>query len=221
MDHVSDERRRAHFISYASVNERRVRALLGVRDPGFPDECFFAPLTLEIGDPFPENIERAIAGCEVFHLFWSEAAAKSEWVAREVELAFVRWRQLDERRGFFRCYRLDHSDPPTDVTNRLHVVDVSAAFDTRRPDRVYVSRLPHTGPDCFGRDAHLDRLDAALDRPDVHVMSFVAFGGQGKSTLVNRWNARLAHDGYRGIRRVYEWCTRRRRRRLRRGRCRR
>src|SRR2546430_16432932 len=111
MDHVSDDRRRAHFVSYASVNERRVRALLGVRDPGFLDQCFFAPLTLEIGDAFPDDIERAIFGCDVFHLFWSEAAAKSHWVAREVELAFARWRRLDERRGFFRCYRLDHAEP--------------------------------------------------------------------------------------------------------------
>jgi hypothetical protein len=131
--------------------------------------------------------------------------AKSEWAAREVELAFARWRQLGERRGFFRCYRLDHIDPPPEVKSRLHVVDVSAAFDMRRPDRVYVSRLPHTGPDCFGRDVHLDRLDAALDRPDVHVMSFVALGGQGKSTLVNRWNARLAREGCRGIRHVSAW----------------
>ena len=79
---MTDERRRTHFISYASVNERRVRALLGVRDPGFLDDCFFAPLTLNVGDPFPEHIERAIAGCKVFHLFWSEAAAKSAWVTR-------------------------------------------------------------------------------------------------------------------------------------------
>ena len=73
---MTDERRFTHFVSYASVNEGRVRALLGVRDPGFLDQCFFAPLSLQLGDSFPEHIERAIAGCEVFHLFWSEAAAK-------------------------------------------------------------------------------------------------------------------------------------------------
>lgn len=204
-DITSGRRHITHFVSYSSVNERRVRALLGVRDPGFLDECFLAPQTLSVGDPFPEDIERAISGCEAFHLFWSAAAAGSAWVAREVELAFARWRQLDEPRGFFRCYRLDHADPPPEVKSRFHVLDLSGAFDARRPDQVYVSRLPHTGADCFGRNAHLDRLDAALDRSDVHAISFVAFGGQGKSTLVNRWNARLARDGYRGIRRVYAW----------------
>lgn len=146
---MSDTGRLPHFVSYASVNERRVRALLGVRDPGFLDECFFAPRTLNVGDPFPQDIEQAIAGCEAFHLFWSEAAAKSEWVAREVELAFARWRQLGERRGFFRCYRLDHTDPSLEVKGHFHVLDVSGAFDVRRPGNVYVSRLPHTGPDCF------------------------------------------------------------------------
>jgi tetratricopeptide (TPR) repeat protein len=37
------------------------------------------------------------------------------------------------------------------------------------------------------------------------VISFVAWGGVGKSTLINKWREQLASDNYRGARRVYAW----------------
>ena len=37
------------------------------------------------------------------------------------------------------------------------------------------------------------------------MISFVAWGGVGKSTLVNKWRERLAADNYRGAKRVFAW----------------
>ncbi|HLL76379.1 MAG TPA: DUF4062 domain-containing protein [Pyrinomonadaceae bacterium] len=66
-------------------------------------------------------------------------------------------------------------------------------------------RLPITGPDLFGRDEQLAQLDAAWEDPKTHIVSLVAWGGVGKSALVNRWLALMAGDKYRGAARVYGW----------------
>lgn len=68
-----------------------------------------------------------------------------------------------------------------------------------------LGRLPIPGPHFVGRDAELARLDAAWENPRIHVLTFVAFGGVGKSALVHRWLDRMAADGWRGATRVLGW----------------
>ncbi len=48
-------------------------------------------------------------------------------------------------------------------------------------------------------------LDEAWQSATTNVISFVAWGGVGKSTLVNKWIERLDKDNYRGARRVFAW----------------
>ncbi|HYX40624.1 MAG TPA: NACHT domain-containing protein, partial [Pyrinomonadaceae bacterium] len=48
-------------------------------------------------------------------------------------------------------------------------------------------------------------LDEAWASDNRNVVSLVAWGGVGKSTLVNKWLERMAADNYRGARRVYAW----------------
>jgi tetratricopeptide (TPR) repeat protein len=71
--------------------------------------------------------------------------------------------------------------------------------------KISISRLPVTSPDLFGRDAELKLLDDAWADPNTNIVTFVAWGGVGKSALVNTWLARLAKDQYRGAERVYAW----------------
>jgi tetratricopeptide (TPR) repeat protein len=73
------------------------------------------------------------------------------------------------------------------------------------PRRVTISRLPSTGRDLFGREKELARLDHAWAEASTHVVSLVAWGGVGKTALVNEWLRRLAKDGYRGAEQVYAW----------------
>ena len=73
------------------------------------------------------------------------------------------------------------------------------------PEKVDIRRLPVTGAELFGRQRELERLDEAWESDQTHVVSLVAWGGVGKSTLVNKWLERLAADNYRGARRVYGW----------------
>lgn len=73
------------------------------------------------------------------------------------------------------------------------------------PEKIAVDRLPVTGADIFGRQDELDEIDAAWKSGGTHVLSIVAWGGVGKTTLVNKWLERMRADNYRGARRVYAW----------------
>ena len=73
------------------------------------------------------------------------------------------------------------------------------------PEKIEISRLPVTGAELFGRQKELELLDEAWASDDTNVVSLVAWGGVGKSTLVNKWLERMAGDNYRGARRVYAW----------------
>jgi tetratricopeptide (TPR) repeat protein len=73
------------------------------------------------------------------------------------------------------------------------------------PEKIDIRRMPETGAKLFGRRNELALLDDAWASDTIHVLSFVAWGGVGKSTLVNKWLERMEADNYRGARRVYAW----------------
>ncbi len=78
-------------------------------------------------------------------------------------------------------------------------------FHPLNPDAVSTSRLPVTGRELFGRELELDMLDGAWADSNTNVLSLIAWGGVGKSTLVNYWLRRMARDNYRGAEKVYAW----------------
>jgi tetratricopeptide (TPR) repeat protein len=69
---------------------------------------------------------------------------------------------------------------------------------------VSIARLPATSADLFGRETELAWLDRCWEER-VHLASIVAWGGVGKSALVNRWLAGMRDDGWRGAEQVYAW----------------
>jgi len=71
--------------------------------------------------------------------------------------------------------------------------------------RVSIARLPTTGEHFLGRDDELTLLDGAWVDDNTKVFSIVAWGGVGKSALVNEWLARMACDHWRGAERVFAW----------------
>jgi len=73
------------------------------------------------------------------------------------------------------------------------------------PKNIDITRLPMTGAELFGRKDEMAMLDEAWDKADVRLLSLVAWGGVGKSTLVNKWLERMAQDNYRGAVRVFAW----------------
>lgn len=73
------------------------------------------------------------------------------------------------------------------------------------PDRVFLGGLPRTGSLLVGREAQMRLLDGAWSDGRSNVACVLAWGGVGKSALVNAWLNRMARDHFRGARRVYAW----------------
>lgn len=97
--------------------------------------------------------------------------------------------------------------------------------------KISLAKLPSTDSTLFGREKELAMLDAAWsgaavilseaknlstqnsetlrsaqgDNHKVNVLSLVAWGGVGKSALVNKWLSRIAAENYRGAERVFGW----------------
>ncbi len=95
---------------------------------------------------------------------------------------------------------------------RLRVFyDGGAPYDARErgsilpDDRIDIERLPVTGAELFGRQAELALLDEAWEADKTNVLSLVAWGGVGKSTLVSKWLEALRADNWRGAGRVLGW----------------
>ena len=120
---------------------------------------------------------------------------------------------LDTEQGYEDLYRRLTDQPRTikpelgklrKLPPRERKLDFLTA-EAAGPDKISISRLPITGRDLFGRQAELGLLDQAWADPGTNVLSLVAWGGVGKSALVNHWLRGMAGDHYRGAERVYAW----------------
>jgi hypothetical protein len=67
------------------------------------------------------------------------------------------------------------------------------------------SRLRQGADHLFGREQELAALDQVWNDPSKHVLTIVAFGGVGKTSLVFEWMARRATTDWLGFDRVFDW----------------
>ncbi|HLB72294.1 MAG TPA: hypothetical protein VJJ51_14720 [Candidatus Methanoperedens sp.] len=70
---------------------------------------------------------------------------------------------------------------------------------------VSLGKLPSTNPELFGREKELKILDEAWADPKTNIVSLVAWGGVGKTALVNTWLGRMRADSFRGAERAFGW----------------
>ena len=73
------------------------------------------------------------------------------------------------------------------------------------PEKISLAKLPSTNPELFGRDKELKMLDKVWDNTGTNIICFVAWGGVGKTALVNTWLSKMRQDNYRGAERVFGW----------------
>lgn len=73
------------------------------------------------------------------------------------------------------------------------------------PDYIAVNNFPESNDDFFGREKHFDILDKAWDDEQVNILSFIAFGGIGKTSLIDNWLKRMKKDHYRGAKNIFMW----------------
>jgi tetratricopeptide (TPR) repeat protein len=98
-----------------------------------------------------------------------------------------------------------HSALVSGDANALLTAPPPPRWNAPKPENIEITRLPSTGMDVFGRDRELNLLDEVWEKQEVRVLSFVAWGGVGKSTLINKWLEAMRADNYRGAERVYAW----------------
>ncbi len=82
---------------------------------------------------------------------------------------------------------------------RTRVAEQGNERAQREAHRVAPSRLTHVADRLFGREAEFARLDAAWKPGSgIRVITIVAWGGTGKTSLVAKWAAKLAARDYDG-----------------------
>ncbi len=67
------------------------------------------------------------------------------------------------------------------------------------------TRLHHGAEHLFGRDEELAALDQIASDPAKKILTIVAFGGVGKTSLVIEWMGRQAAKNWGGFDRVFDW----------------
>lgn len=95
-----------------------------------------------------------------------------------------------------------------DLCRRAAAIQPVTAVDFRAD----ISRVDrYAPPDLVGRDDELAFLNDAwlkvqrAETPRSHVLTFVALGGEGKTSLVAKWVADLAHQGWPGCDAAFAW----------------
>jgi len=73
------------------------------------------------------------------------------------------------------------------------------------PRKIDLTKLPTTNAEIFGRENELELLDKAWDDDHTKIVSFVAWGGVGKSALVNGWLNQMEERNFKGAELVYGW----------------
>ena len=86
-------------------------------------------LDLDPGQRWERALYREIDLCDVFLLFWSRAAAASEWVAKEIDYALNRKRGDDERPPAIQPVPIE-GPPPTPPPAALRHVHFNDALLT-------------------------------------------------------------------------------------------
>jgi hypothetical protein len=75
------------FVSYASADRAAVLARVQVLRAAQIE--YFQDIDMEPGERWEQQLYKQIGECDLFLLFWSQAAKDSQWVRREVEYAIA------------------------------------------------------------------------------------------------------------------------------------
>lgn len=73
-----------------------------------------------------------------------------------------------------------------------------------KKDKIFIN-LPTVNPNLFGRDRYLDILDKAWEDQNTNIVCFVAWGGVGKTALVNKWLTSMQQNNCKGAKKVFGW----------------
>jgi hypothetical protein len=125
---IRARRYRRAFVSYCSKDRAEVlRRVQAFRIAGLT--VFQDNLDLKPGERWEKGLYREIDICDVFLLFWSHAAADSEWVGKEIAYAVARKQGDEERPPDIQPVPIEGPPvvPPPDSLKKLHFNDALLA----------------------------------------------------------------------------------------------
>lgn len=197
---------RQAFISHATADDGYVAELESFLRAAGLAEVFNDAASIQPDDAFWPVIQRGIADSELFVCVISAASSSSEWVRREVEHA----RSLGRR---VIGLRIDRAPVPAHFASRDVINFVVGPTAERRIDIDRQNRFTKYAPErLLGRDVELAlisdawarTLRAEAGRP--HLLTFVALGGEGKTSLVAKWAVdELSAKGWPGCEAAFAW----------------
>lgn len=132
--------------------------------------------------------------------FVQEETEASGWLER---LAEETYKVCKLNEGIFRSHVVDKLDEIGEDVKSL--VDGKLRPVKEVENKISLSKLPVTSNKLFGREEEIEGLEGAWGDGETHVYSLVAWGGVGKTALVNEWLGRMGLEDYRGAVRVYGW----------------
>jgi tetratricopeptide (TPR) repeat protein len=95
--------------------------------------------------------------------------------------------------------------PELGILKKLPSKERKSDFLKAQAINVSLAKMPTTNPDVFGREKELAILDEAWESEHTNIVMLVAFGGVGKTALVNKWLINMELDNFRGAERVLGW----------------
>ncbi|MCP5107712.1 MAG: toll/interleukin-1 receptor domain-containing protein [bacterium] len=213
------------FISYSHKDRKWVGDWLLPRLEGAGVRVRIDFRDFEIGKPVLINIEKAVEECTRTFLVITPDWLKSQWAAFESFILqtgdpvnqkkrliplLLKPCDLPKRLSIFTCADFTGRDNwETQLGRLLGQMGASptpdASYDKPQAGAVSLSRLPTTGGELFGREKETAYLDAAWADVETHIVTLVAWGGVGKTALVNGWLNDMQQQNYGGARRVFGW----------------
>ncbi|MBN2442185.1 MAG: toll/interleukin-1 receptor domain-containing protein, partial [Spirochaetales bacterium] len=216
------------FISYSTRDREWVTKYLlaGLEDKGIP--CHIDYRDFEIGPPILINIEKAFEQCSATIVVYSPGWVESKWALFEAMMLqtgdpinlkkkmlpiMLEKCEVPKRLQIFTY--ADFTDKKEwDAQRGRLISQIQKNFNTIEEKETYpplddryidISGMPGTGFELYGRQKELALLDDAWENENINLISFVAYGGVGKSTLVNKWLEKMRWDNFRGAGRVFAW----------------
>jgi tetratricopeptide (TPR) repeat protein len=193
---------RRAFVSHSTRDDSYVAEMESfLRAAGF-DEVFDDVSAISPDERFWPRIEKGLAESDTLVVVITAASNTSDWVKREVEYA----RSLSKK--IIPLWIEDCPLPPTFADR--DVIDLRPRIRAER--RFDIARIVEYAPsELIGREDETKLLNDAwqkvlrVEKGGPHVLTFVALGGEGKTSLVAKWAAELAHQDWPGCDAAFAW----------------
>jgi TIR domain-containing protein len=193
---------RRAFVSHSTADDSYVAEMESfLRAAGF-HEVFNDVSAIRPDEQFWPVIEKGIADADTLVVVITTASNSSAWVKREVDCA----RGLSKK--IIPVWIEDCPIPPAFADR--DVIDFRPR--TREERRFDISRFVKYAPaELIGREDETKLLNDAwqkvlrVEKGRPHVLTFVALGGEGKTSLVAKWAAELAAQDWPGCDAAFAW----------------